>query len=189
MPPLTRGGDRVTAGEARDRDVGARAGARAAQVRVEHVAAVFDDEQAVAIGDGADGVPVGAVADEVGREDRLRARADHRLDAVDVDLQRVGLDVDERGDDAVAHERRDVARERERRRDHLVAGLAAEQVDGEPQRRRAAVHHHRVLLGEQLRAAPLELRHLGTDGEPTGRLEDARRRRRSRAGRGPGRLR
>ena len=132
-------------------------GARAAQVRVEHVAAVLDHEQAVRVGDGADGVPVGAVADEVRREDRLGARADHLLDLVDVDLVRVGLDVDERGHDAVAHERRDVARERQRRRDHLVAGLAAEQVDRQPQRRRAGVHHHAVRLGQQLGAAPLEL--------------------------------
>src|SRR3712207_7486553 len=38
-------GHRVRTGEARDDDVGAQPGARAAQVRVEHVAAVFDDQQ------------------------------------------------------------------------------------------------------------------------------------------------
>ena len=96
---VARGGDRVTAREARDGDVGTRAGACAAQVRVEHVAAVFDHEQSVRVGDGTDGVPVGAVPDEVRREDRLRAGPDHGLDLGDVDLQRVGLDVDERGDD------------------------------------------------------------------------------------------
>ncbi len=170
---LARGGDRVTTREARHRDVGSSSRARAAQVRVEHVAAVFHDEQAVAIGDGADGIPVGAVADEVGRQDRLRARTDHRFDGVDVDLQCLGIDVDERGDDAVAHERGDVAREGQWRRDHLVAGLAAEEVDREPQRRGSAVDHHRVLLGEELGAAPFELRDFGTDGKTAGCLEHA----------------
>ena len=111
------------------------------------------------IGDVADRVPVGAVADQVGGEDRPRARADHRLDLRDVDLERIGLHVDEGGDDPAAHERRDVAREGERRRDHLVAGLAPEEVDGEPQRRCAAVHHHAMALREQLRDAALELVH------------------------------
>ena len=36
----------------------------------------FDDEELVAVGDGADGVPVGTVPDEVRREDRARPRAD-----------------------------------------------------------------------------------------------------------------
>ena len=51
-------------------------------------------------------------------------------------------------------------------------GSQPEQVDGQPQRRRPAVHHHRVLLGEQLGAPPLELGDLGPDGETPGALQD-----------------
>jgi hypothetical protein len=126
----------------------ARAGC---EPRVEHVAAVFDHQQTMTVGDLADAIPVGTVADEIGREDRARARRDHLLDAVHVDLERVGLHVDESGDDPRLHQRRHVGRERHDRRDHLVAGLAADQVDREPDRGRPRVHHHAVLLGEQLR--------------------------------------
>ena len=58
---------------------------------------------------------------------------------VDVDVERVGLDVDEHGHEPGAHDRRDVGGERDRRRDDLVAGLAAEQLDREVERRRAGV--------------------------------------------------
>ena len=56
-------------------------------------------------------------------------------------------------------------------RDDLVAGLAAEEVDGQPQRRRAGVDHHAVALGEQLGAPSFELGHVGPDGESPGRLQ------------------
>ena len=66
-------GDGVPAGEARHRDVDARSRALAAQPGVEHVAGVLDDPQSVGVGDGTDGVPVGAVAHEVGgRTARVR---------------------------------------------------------------------------------------------------------------------
>ena len=81
MPPVPGRGDDVRQREAREADVGAGAGRRAAQREPERVAGVLDDLQAVAVGDRADRVPVGRVADEVRREDRLGARADHLLDA------------------------------------------------------------------------------------------------------------
>ena len=119
------------------------------------------------VGNGADPVPVGAVADEVRREDGFGAGPDHRLDAVDVDLEGVGLDVDEDGDDARSHQRGDVARERERRRDDLVAGLAPQQLDGEAECGRSRVDHDAVALREQLGAAPLELGDVGSQVEQT----------------------
>ena len=73
------------------------------------------DLQAVRVGDRADAVPVGHVADEVRDEDRARARSDHRLDGVDVDVVGVGFDVDEHRDEPGAHDRRDVGGERDRR--------------------------------------------------------------------------
>ena len=123
-------------------------------VGAERVARVLDHLEAVRVGDGADAVPVGAVADEVRSEDRLGARGDHLLDGVDVDVERVGLDVDERGHEPGAHERRDVGGEGDRRGDDLVAGLAAEQLDREVERRRAGVHHDPAPLAEVARPRP-----------------------------------
>ena len=101
-------------GEARRHDVGPGAGPRPAQPAVEHVAAVLDHEQPVLVGDGADAVPVGTVADEVRRQDRTCARADHLGDPFDVDLKRLRVDVDERRHDAGLHQGRHVGREHQR---------------------------------------------------------------------------
>ena len=60
---VARARDDVRVGEAGEADVGAGAGRSAAQRVTERVARVFDDEQVVAIGDRAHGVPVGGVAD------------------------------------------------------------------------------------------------------------------------------
>ena len=149
-PAVARGGDGVAPSEARHRDVGARAGARAAQPRIEHVATVLDHGEPVRVGDLPDAVPVGDVADEVRREDRPGPRSDHLLDAVHIDLVRVRLDVDERGHDPRLHERRDIGGERHHRGDDLVTGRQIEQVDRQAQRRRTRVDHHAVTLGEQL---------------------------------------
>ena len=132
------------------------AGRCAAELGAERVARVLDHLEAVRVGDGADAIPVGAVADQVRHEDRLRARRDHLLDAVDVDVERVGLHVDERGHETPAHERRDVGGERDRRGDHLVAGLAPEQLDREVERRRTGVDHDPAALAEVLGDALLE---------------------------------
>ncbi len=83
------------------------------------------DLQAMRVGDRADAVPVGHVPDQVRDEDRARARPDHRLDRVDVDVVGVGFDVDEHRDETGADDRRDVGGERDRGGDDLVAGLAA----------------------------------------------------------------
>ena len=117
------------------------------------------------VGDGADAVPVGAVADEVGGEDRLGAGREHRLDGVDVDVVGVGLHVDERGHDAGAHERCDVGGEGDRGGDHLVAGLAPEQLDREVQRGGTRVAHDPVPLAEVLGHALLERLHVLADAQ------------------------
>ena len=100
-----------------------------------------------------------------GDEDRPSARPDHRLDRVDVDVVRVGLDVDEHRHESGPHDRRDVGRERHRRRDDLVAGLQAEQLDREVQRGRSRVAHHAAALPEQLGDALLERAHVLADAQ------------------------
>jgi len=58
----------------------------------------------------------GTFADQVRDEDRARLRADHRFDRVDIDVVRIGFDVDEHGHEAGPHEWRDVGGERDRGR-------------------------------------------------------------------------
>ena len=111
------------------------------------------------VGDLADAVPVRAVATEVGDHDPLGLRTDHLGDALGIDLVGVGLDVDQHGDDARLHQRGEVGREAQDRCDDLVARLAVEQVDGQAQGGRPRVHHHPVLLGQQLGDLALELGH------------------------------
>ena len=116
------------------------------------------DLQVVSVGDRADAIPVGDVADQVRDEDRPGARADHRLDRVDVDVVGVGLDVDEHRDESGAHDRRDVGRERDRGGDDLVAGLESEQLDREVQRRRPRVAHDAAAFAEELGDRPARTR-------------------------------
>ena len=65
------------------------------RVDPERIAGVLDNRQAVLISDGADVVPVRCVADEVGDQHCLRLWPDHLRDTGDVDVERVGFDVDE----------------------------------------------------------------------------------------------
>jgi hypothetical protein len=54
-------------------------------------------------------------------ENRARLRADGRLDLRDVDVVDAGLAIDEDGDEAVLHQRRERGGKSDRRRDDLVA--------------------------------------------------------------------
>jgi hypothetical protein len=167
-PAGPRSRDDVRQGEARERNVAARSGRRPAQRRPEAVARVLHDLELVAVGDLADAVPVGAVPDQVGGEDRLRARADGTLDRVDVDLVRVAFDVDEHRCEPGAREWRDVGRERHGRGDDLVTGLETEQLHREVERGRTRVHHDAAGLAERFGDEALHLAHLLADAKRSG---------------------
>ena len=126
--------DDVRQREARDGDVGSRAGRRAPERGAERVAGVLDHREAVPIGDLPDAIPVRRVAGEVRHEDRLRRGPDHRFDPVDVDVEGVRLDVDEHRNQPGADQRCEIGGERQRRGDDLGAGGQVEQLDGEIQR-------------------------------------------------------
>ena len=66
------------------------------------------------VGDGAQPVPIGSVAAEVRHQERLRALRYRVFDRIDVDLEAVGLDVDEDAHTAGADDRREIGRERQR---------------------------------------------------------------------------
>ena len=119
-----RRGDDVREGERRDRDVAAGAGRRAPQRRAR--ARRRSPRSPAARGRRRSSrmrSQSGTLPMRFGHQDRLGARADHRLDRVDVDVVGVGLDVDEHRHEPGPDDRRDVGGERHRRGDDLVAGL------------------------------------------------------------------
>ncbi len=107
--------------------------------------AVLDHRQVVAIRDLHDARHVGREAEDVDDDDGRRARRDLRLDRLGVERERVRVDVGEDGDREVLEDATDGGAPRERRGDHLVAGLHAGAVEREHQRRRPAVHRQPVL--------------------------------------------
>ena len=85
--------------------------------------------------------------------------------ALHVDVEGVGLHVDQDRDDAGTDQRGDVRREGHRRGDHLVARLQAEQLDGEVERRGSRVAHDAPALAEQLGHSLFERTHVLADTE------------------------
>ena len=112
----------------------------------------------------------GALPMRFGARIALVRGADHRLDGVDVDLEGVGRDVDEHRHEPLAHHRRDVGGEGQRRGDDLVAGVEVEQFDGQVERRAARVAHHAAALAEELGDPPFHRLDVAPDpqgGRPT----------------------
>ena len=126
----------------------------------QRVAAVLDHDQFVAVGDLADAVPVGQVADQVRDQQRACPGSDHLLDALDVDVVGVGLDVHEGRHQPGADQRRHGGGEGQHRRDHFRAGRQAQDLDRQLERGRARVDHHPVRLAQQRRAALLHRGHV-----------------------------
>jgi hypothetical protein len=136
---------------------------------------VLDDAQAAALREVVQAVAVDGEAGEVHGDDRLRARTDRGLGAVEVDEARPRIDVDEhrpgaRADDHVG--RRDP---RERRRDDLVAGLHAGEFEREFERAGAGVHDAHGAPAAELGELRLEALHLRAARDPAGaeHLDDA----------------
>ena len=131
--------------------------------------------ETVLVGERADPVPVGHVAGQVREQHRARGRGSTISSiASSVDEERVGLDVDEHGNESGADQWREVGRERERRGDDLRPGRQVEQLDGEIQRRRARVAHHARRLAEQLRDPAFHLGDVPADAQrPAPAVEDA----------------
>ena len=113
--------------------------------------------EVVRAGDLGDPVPVGKVADQRGDHHRPRLRRDHRLDLVDVDVEGVGLDVDERGHEPEANERRDRRGEGQGGRDHLATRREARELDREIVCARPRVDHDPVRFCEQSSDPRLEV--------------------------------
>ena len=111
----------------RERPDGAERARRApAPRRPDGLRGVLDDGEVVGVADRAERRHVGALAEEVDRNNGLRALRDGGVDACRVQVERVRVDVGEDG--RRAEQRGGLGRgdERERRADHLVARANAE---------------------------------------------------------------
>ena len=95
---------------------------------------VLDDRDAARLRRLDDRRHVGRLAEQVHRHDRLGPRRDGRDRRVDVDVERVGIDVDQHRRRADAHDAAGGGEERIGRRDDLVAGADVERHQRREQR-------------------------------------------------------
>ena len=150
-----------------------RAERRALVSRAERLAGVLDEREAVPFAELDQRVELARVAEDVDRDDRLRPLGDRRLDRGRVEVVRARVDVREHRRRALVDRAVRGRDERERRRDHLVAGADARQPHRKVQAGGAARDRGAVSradgLGEQL----LEARPGRPEREPAGaqRLE------------------
>ena len=97
------------------------------------------------VGSGiAQGIHLGAEAEEVHRDDRLGARLTRARQVVGVDVVGVAVDVDEDRRRAAVDDDVGGCHPGESGNDHLVAGADAERREGEVQCRRATGRRERV---------------------------------------------
>ncbi len=80
---------------------------------------VFDQDQLVLVGDGAQPVPIGYAADQVGHQDRLGLWRNHFLDLVEIDLIGIEHHVDEHRHVPGMDDGGGIGREGQYRRDDL----------------------------------------------------------------------
>ena len=102
------------------------------------------------VGDSAQLVELARVAEHVDRDDRLRALGDRGLDGTRIHVQRAGIDVCENGRPALENEAVRGGDERDRRRDHLVAGLNAGNSAQEVEPGRATRQGNRIRSADPL---------------------------------------
>ena len=101
-------------------------------------------------------------------QDGAGLRTDRRFDLLHVDLVGIRRHVDEHRHEPGPQHRRDVGRERDGRRDDLVARREPEQLDREIQRRGAGVHHDAALLAEARGDGALHRLHVLPDAQRRG---------------------
>ena len=99
------GGDMVREEKAERADVAEGTGFFAAQFGVERLAIVFEEIQAVVVGEGADDVQRRRIAEDGNGDDGLGFRAQCRLQLGGVDVERVQLYIDEAEPEAVLLQR------------------------------------------------------------------------------------
>ena len=151
--------------EAEDGEVAKAAGAAPLVARAERLAGVFDDHQAVLAGDRAHGVGVGRQAEQVDRHDGLGHGRDGAGDGRGVDVQRIGVDVDEDRARAGLHDRFGGRIEGEGRGDDLVALAHAGRLQGDRQAIGAVSHADRGVGRQILGDLGLERFHVGPQNE------------------------
>src|SRR5918992_76712 len=143
--------------EAEDRRHAVAADGNALVLGAKGLRGVLDQRQAVPLRDRAQLVELARVAEDVDRDDRLRARRDRRLDGRRIHVQRARIDVRENGDAALEDEAVRRRRERERGGDDLVPRPDPRDAAEEVQARSAAGDGGRVRRAHALGDEALEL--------------------------------
>ena len=108
--------------EAEAADAAQAAGALALVFRADRLGGVLDDRQIVPFGDAPDRLHVGALAEQVDRQDGSGARRDLVLDLERIDVEGRRIDIDEDGPGAGAANGAGGGEESEGGQDDLVAG-------------------------------------------------------------------
>ena len=124
--------------------------------RAERLAGVLEDPEAVALRQRLQLGPGGGPAEDVDRQEAPGLLGDGGRRGVGVDVERLGIDVDEDRFRPLVEERVRRGDEGERAGDDLVAGPPAELAHAEVERRRAARDRDRVLDAEVVGEGALE---------------------------------
>ena len=146
---ISQAGDDVIDREAGNADVGPFAAGAAPEGASQGVGAVLDQQQAVAVGDFPQPVPVGHAAHQVGDQHRPGPGSDHALNQLQVHLIGVFLHIHEGRNEAGVDDAGDIGAEGQRRGDDLRATGDVQQPHGQHQRRTAGVDHHAMPMAHE----------------------------------------
>jgi hypothetical protein len=123
---------------------------------------VFDQHEAVSIGEALESVHVGRLPGEMNRDDRPRARRDRRLDGLRIEGEGVEIDVGKNRYGVRFDDRRRSRQKRVRRHDDLIFRLDSQREQRDSQRDRAVDDRHTMPAAVHRSKAPLELLDLVT---------------------------
>jgi len=89
--------------------------------RADRLSCIFDDRDVVVASDLANPIDLGALSEQMNRDDCLGVGSDRGFNQVGIDVERVGSDVDEHGRRAQPRDAADRGKESETRHDHFIA--------------------------------------------------------------------
>ena len=146
---------------------------RAAIARADRLRGIFDDRNAGTRGNVDNRRHVGALAEQVHRQDRFRLRRESGRDGSGVDIERGGIDVDKHRTRSHPGDRAGRREERKRSRHDLVARTDVQGHQGGKERIRARRNANGVRDSKKRFELALEGFNLGTEDEVL-RIADAR---------------
>ena len=171
---LSAGGDVLGRVERKRGQIAGGADAPALVIRANRVRGVLDDDNAVAGGNGVDGVHVAGLAEQMHGNDGLGPGRDGGLEGSRVKIDRVGLDIRQHRRGTAMDDDVGGRGKRDRRGDDFVTGTHPHGFEGQVQGGGARVHRHAVPDPDIVRELPFKRLGLGAGRQPAGAhgLED-----------------